>query len=209
MSSYWAGRPRYLDEVDEWWVVYHEEQLAGWLGFSVHTVLDRPVLFFDTLVTMPRYQRTALGSMLTMEAWLSAAVRTLTLPIMAMRTQNPVVLHMVRRHIPETYPRVAQQSPGHKASQALTAAQAMAARRPGRGSVDTRSFVVRGIWPGAIVAPDVTCRDNAVNAFFATEIRIEDGDGVWVIAVLTTREALRLSAAYPILRLVLRRTVRR
>ena len=105
MTAYWQARPRYFDELAEWTVADYRGDLAGWHGLAVWRGDCGTVLYTDMLVTLPGHRRSGLGALLAHAGWLRVAAATRSRPILACRTQNPIVMRMVCQFVTTTYPR--------------------------------------------------------------------------------------------------------
>src|SRR5262249_32319439 len=97
MRPYWLSRPHYFDEIDEWAGAIRDNTLAGWHSLSLWRGQCGTGLYHDMRATLPGHRRTGIGALMGFGAWLRWSARTRSLPLVAFRTQNPIVLHMLAR----------------------------------------------------------------------------------------------------------------
>jgi hypothetical protein len=193
MSAYWQARQRYFDELAEWTVADCRGDLAGWHGLAVWGADCGTVLYTDMLVTLPAHRHSGLGAFLAAGAWLRVAPRTRSLPILACRTQNPIVMRMMCQFGTTTYPRTDGRPDGPQYKRAEQAARLIAIHKrtgtaPARGT-----FVSRGAFPGPLCTHLPSSRDARIDDFFR-QLDLRAGDAVYVVELVSPLGAICAAA---------------
>lgn len=186
MRPYWESRPRYFEELSEWWLAHRDGEVAGWHGFAVWDHPRGPIAYFDSLNVMPAYRRSSVGSILTIEPYLRLISTRRPLPAIAMRTESAVVYRMLRRFVSHAYP-ITSPRRGRNYERASSAARDAAARLGGKERFDPGTFVVRealrsagdlyGEAPPSSGVPEL-------DAYFERHVRVESGDALLAIGLL-------------------------
>ena len=199
MTPYWHSRPEFFSEMSEWCVVERDGDLAGWHGIAVWQGDYGTVLYTDMLVTLPGHRSTGLGALLGHDAWLRIAARTRSLPIVACRTQNPIVMRMIKQFTTTAYPRPDGRPEGSLYEGAEQVARLVAEhKRPGTRP-ERGTFVARGASPCALCDRLPLCGDPRIDAFFA-HLDVAAGDAVYAVGLTSPPGALRWIARHKALR---------
>jgi Acetyltransferase (GNAT) family len=186
MRTYWEGRPRYFEELSEWWLAHRDGEVAGWHGFAVWDHPRGPIAYFDSLNVMPAYRRSSVGSILTVEPYLRLISARRPLPAIAMRTESAIVYRMLGRFVSRAYP-IASPRSGRGYERAASAARYTAARLGGEERFDPETFVVREALRSAgdlygEAPPGSGSRE--LDAYFERHVRVERGDALLAIGLL-------------------------
>jgi hypothetical protein len=185
LTSYWASRPNYFEGLTDWDVVDLDGELAAWHGVSLWYGTCGSVLYSDMLVTLPRHRRLGLAALLIHDAWLHAAATTRSVPIIACRTQSPVVLAMLVRFATVTYPRLDGCGRDTRHGRALEAAHVVAIHKGARHLPAPDTFVGRAAFASPLCEQMPRCGDPRIERFFAEQLDRDRGDGVYGVGLLT------------------------
>jgi GNAT superfamily N-acetyltransferase len=194
-TRYWASRPDYFSEISEWCLAECQGDLAGWHASAVWQGDCGTVLYNDMLVMLPAHRRTGLGGLLVNEAWLRVAARTRSLPIMACRTQSPVVMRLFELFMTTAYPRPDGCAEGPLHERAAEAARLVARHKHADALPAPGTFVARGTFPCALHDRPPRCGDSRLNTMFA-ELDLAAGDAVYVVGQMSPTGALRTLPRY-------------
>jgi GNAT superfamily N-acetyltransferase len=198
-SRYWATRPEYFGELSEWSVADRAGDLAGWHALAVWRGNCGTVLYNDTLIVLPGHRRSGLGALLVHAGWLRVAARTRSLPVMAGRTQSPVVQRLFEKFMTTTYPRADGRAAGRLHERAIAAARLIADHKTTGTAPEDGTFLTRGAFPCSLHDRPTSCDDPRVNAFFG-RLDVAAGDAVYVVSLMSPLGALRALARYGALR---------
>jgi len=193
MRPYWEGRPRYFEELTEWWLAHVDGRVAGWHGLAVWEHPEGAIAYFDSLNVMPAHRRMSLGSILTIEPYLRLVSPSAPLPAIALRTESAVVYRMLRRFVSRAYP-ITAQTHGQRYERALSSARHVAVRLHAEENFDPQTFVVREALRSAGdlygEAPPAS-GDHQLDAYFAGNVRAEQGDALLAIGLPSWPAVLR------------------
>ena len=144
MRTYWRTRLRYLDDLEKWLVVDHD--LTSWHGLAIWPAECGTTLYTDTLVTSLGSGAADLARCSPTPPWVRVAAQTYSPPIVGCRTQDPMVMRMMRQFTNTTYPRSDGCTRGRRYERAVEAARLDGPRRApaprphlGRSSREARS----------------------------------------------------------------------
>ena len=200
LTSYWAARPNYFRDVTDWCVIERDGDLAAWHGSAVWRGDCGTVLYSDMMVTLPPYRGNGLGALLIHDAWVQAAMRTRTRPIVACRTQNPIVVVMLRRFTNETFPLLDGRADEGRRSRAEQAARLVADHKHASAPPNAATFIGERAFPSAFSDAPLPSGDSQVDAYFRTHLDRDRGDAVYAIGFMSSVGVLRGIARYAALR---------
>ena len=199
MNEYWRARPAYLTEVAEWSVADRDGELAGWHGMSVWPAACGTVLYTDMLVTLPAHRRTGLGALFALEAWLRVASESHSLPIVACRTQNPVVMRMIEQLSTVAYPRADRRSTGRVYSRAAQAAEVVWNHKQTGTPPSDGTLISRSTFPCPLCDGLHHSGDPRTDKLFE-QLDLDAGDAVYALGWVSPRGALQTLARCQVLR---------
>jgi GNAT superfamily N-acetyltransferase len=204
MRPYWRARPRFFAEVDEWWIAHLDHEVAAWSAAKTWSAAGESIVFMEATNVMPAHRRAGFALLLTSEAYLREFARARgTPPLMAVRTENPIIYRAARKVSPRLFPSVERAHAGRAYEQAARVGARLAAElHPGR-PFDPRTFAVRGAlaFAGDLYA-DEAPRSGvaAVDALFERELDARAGDAFILVMVIWWRDFLRGLLVYALLR---------